>query len=105
MQDDSGQPNINSWLEDELLHQYNNDRKAVDPSWAKMFDGSNGTTGGTGAPANGASYSLIYTNLSGITTPRTNWFTNGSPIIGAGGVTNFTDTTAGSDRIYSVTGH
>ncbi|MEP7354144.1 MAG: multifunctional oxoglutarate decarboxylase/oxoglutarate dehydrogenase thiamine pyrophosphate-binding subunit/dihydrolipoyllysine-residue succinyltransferase subunit [Acidobacteriota bacterium] len=62
MQDDSGQPNINSWLEDELMQQYNNDRKTVDPSWARLFEGNgasssavgNGRTSGNGSYSNGA---------------------------------------------------
>ncbi len=38
MQDDSSQPNINSWLEEELLSQYRQDRRTVDSSWAPIFD-------------------------------------------------------------------
>jgi hypothetical protein len=54
---------------------------------------------------NGATYSLIYNNLSGLTSPRSTWPTLGSPIVGNGGVTNFTDTVTGSGRVYSVTAH
>ena len=54
---------------------------------------------------NGATYNLIYTTLPGITSSRSTWSALGSPIIGAGGVTNFTDTTTDSGRIYSVTAH
>jgi hypothetical protein len=54
---------------------------------------------------NGATYSLIYTNLAGVTTARSNWFTLGSPIIGTGGTTNFTDSANTSGRVYSVTAH
>ena len=35
---------INSWLEDELYHQYLRDRSAVDDSWKAVFEKSNGTT-------------------------------------------------------------
>src|SRR5271154_4629767 len=42
---------INSWLEDELYQQYLHDRKAVDPSWSKVFESNGGTiaSGGNGA--------------------------------------------------------
>src|SRR5713226_9544804 len=39
--------NINSWLEDELYQQYLHDRRAVDPSWTKIFEQQ-------AAPGNGA---------------------------------------------------
>jgi hypothetical protein len=52
---------------------------------------------------NGATYGLIYTNLSGLTAPLHTWPTLGSPIIGNGGVTNFTDTITPNGRLYSVT--
>ena len=61
MQDDSGQPNINSWLEDELMQQYNNDRKTVDPSWAKLFE-SNGGSAKTARTTNGRVAGSGYTN-------------------------------------------
>jgi len=35
---------INSWLEDELYHQYLRDRSAVDDSWKEIFEKTNGTT-------------------------------------------------------------
>ena len=43
---------INSWLEDELYHQYQFDRKSVDEGWTAMFqhlseNGSNGEKGAT----------------------------------------------------------
>jgi 2-oxoglutarate dehydrogenase E1 component len=38
---------INSWLEDELYHQYLHDRSAVDESWKSRFD----EPGGNGKPA------------------------------------------------------
>ena len=47
MQDDSTQPNINSWLEDELFQQYKHDRKTVDATWTPVLEGN----GHTAAPA------------------------------------------------------
>ncbi len=44
---DSSQPDINSWLEDELLQQYHHDRQNVDSSWKQIFEGN----GHTVAPA------------------------------------------------------
>src|SRR5262245_58722780 len=53
---DPAPPNINSWLEDELLSQYKYDRKTVDHEWAPVFDAngfeSNGTIANSAA-ANG----------------------------------------------------
>src|SRR5665213_1390419 len=40
MQDDPSQPNINSWLEDELFQEYKHDRKAVDATWAPVLEGN-----------------------------------------------------------------
>ena len=37
MQDPS-QPNINGWLEEELLSQYRHDKKTVDADWSSVFD-------------------------------------------------------------------
>src|SRR5215831_10078657 len=34
---------INSWLEDELYHQYLHDRSAVDESWKHLFEHNGGT--------------------------------------------------------------
>src|ERR1700719_2945498 len=36
-------PSVNSWLEDELYHQYLYDRKTVDPTWNQVFE-ANGHT-------------------------------------------------------------
>src|ERR1700761_9520871 len=43
---------INSWLEDELYHQYQFDRKSVDEGWTTMFQeaGHNGQTTVTAPP-------------------------------------------------------
>jgi len=35
---ESPTPSINSWLEDELYHQYLHDRKTVDADWSQMFE-------------------------------------------------------------------
>ncbi len=40
---DPQQPDINSWLEDELFQQYHHDRQAVDTSWTQVFDGNGHT--------------------------------------------------------------
>ncbi len=54
---------------------------------------------------NGATYNLIYTNTAGLSAARSNWPSLGSPITGNGSTMNFTDTTATSNRFYSVTAH
>jgi hypothetical protein len=54
---------------------------------------------------NGATYTLHYNTLSGLTTPRSTWPTLGSSIIGTGGTTNFTDTAAASGRVYTISAH
>jgi 2-oxoglutarate dehydrogenase E1 component len=38
---------INSWLEDELYHQYQFDRKSVDEGWTELFQQSSQSNGGT----------------------------------------------------------
>src|SRR6185295_17612669 len=40
MQDDPTQPNINSWLEDELRQQLKHDRKTVDATWTAVLEGN-----------------------------------------------------------------
>ncbi|MCU1336883.1 MAG: 2-oxoglutarate dehydrogenase component [Bryobacterales bacterium] len=47
MSEDPIQPNVNSWLEDELLQQYRHDRKTVDATWTPVLEGN----GHTAAPA------------------------------------------------------
>ncbi|MBZ5634231.1 MAG: multifunctional oxoglutarate decarboxylase/oxoglutarate dehydrogenase thiamine pyrophosphate-binding subunit/dihydrolipoyllysine-residue succinyltransferase subunit [Acidobacteriia bacterium] len=47
MSEDPTQPNINSWLEDELFQQYKHDRKTVDATWTTVLEGN----GHTAAPA------------------------------------------------------
>ncbi len=47
MSEDPTQPNINSWLEDELLQEYKHDRKAVDATWTPVLEGD----GHAAAPA------------------------------------------------------
>ena len=46
---ESPKPSINSWLEDELYHQYLRDRQTVDADWKEVFESN-----GHAAPANGA---------------------------------------------------
>src|SRR5690348_13594525 len=41
------QPDVNSWLEDELLQQYKHDRKTVDATWTPVLEGN----GHAAAPA------------------------------------------------------
>ncbi len=45
---------INSWLEDELYHQYQFDRKSVDEGWSQLFQESGHNGGGPAAGSNGA---------------------------------------------------
>src|SRR5690349_5332309 len=47
MQDDPKQPDVNSWLEDELFQQYKHDRKTVDGTWTSVLEGN----GHSAAPA------------------------------------------------------
>ncbi len=51
MQDDPAQPNINSWLEDELF-SYRQDRRNVDSSWTPIFE-AHGPTNGAANGGNG----------------------------------------------------
>jgi hypothetical protein len=75
------------------------------PAPTLSFSRSGNTSTITFGTTNGATYNLIFTNLSGLTTARSNWPATGSPIIGNGGVTNFMDTTTDSNRVYSVKAH
>ncbi|HTB13725.1 MAG TPA: multifunctional oxoglutarate decarboxylase/oxoglutarate dehydrogenase thiamine pyrophosphate-binding subunit/dihydrolipoyllysine-residue succinyltransferase subunit [Bryobacteraceae bacterium] len=50
---ESQKPSINSWLEDELYHQYLHDRQTVDTDWMEVFE-SNGHP----APSNGAAAAI-----------------------------------------------
>src|ERR1700689_3985969 len=45
---ESPKPSVNSWLEDELYHQYLHDRQTVDADWKEVFESN-----GHAAPANG----------------------------------------------------
>jgi multifunctional 2-oxoglutarate metabolism enzyme len=40
MLDNPSQPDINSWLEDELFQQYKHDRKTVDATWTPVLEGN-----------------------------------------------------------------
>ena len=46
---DPSAPSVNSWLEEELLQQYHNNRQAVDTSWKQVFEGSEPLKPATGA--------------------------------------------------------
>ncbi len=50
---------INSWLEDELYHQYQFDRKSVDEGWTHLFEEA-GQNGELGASANGGASAPAY---------------------------------------------
>src|SRR3984885_1030238 len=50
MLDNPTQPDINSWLEDELFQQYKHDRKTVDATWTPVLEGN----GDTAAPSSKA---------------------------------------------------
>ena len=51
---ESPNPSINSWLEDELYHQYLHDRKTVDADWSQMFEANPGLA----KPGNGTAVAL-----------------------------------------------
>ncbi len=69
---DPTQPDINSWLEDELFHQYSHDRQAVDGSWSQVFD-SNGHTlpPANGGPASSAATAVAEPQASRHPVPQT----------------------------------
>ena len=54
-------PDINSWLEEELREQYQHDRSSVDPDWKQVFE-QNGTperahrNGGAATPVGPPAY-------------------------------------------------
>jgi hypothetical protein len=52
--------------------------------------------------SNTVTYTLAYTNSSGLIAPVSSWPTMAGSIRGNNAVTNFTDTTATSDRFYRV---
>src|SRR5487761_2462732 len=52
---ESPTPSINSWLEDELYHQYLYDRQTVGTDWKQVFE----TNGGHSEPANGVAPTAI----------------------------------------------
>src|SRR5258708_18929118 len=54
---------------------------------------------------NAATYTLCYTNSSGLTTSVTNWPSSSTNITGDGTVRSFMDTTTDSNRIYRVRAH
>ena len=48
---DPSAPSVNSWLEDELHHQYLYDRQTVDSGWKQVFEAD-------GLPANGTTLTI-----------------------------------------------
>jgi multifunctional 2-oxoglutarate metabolism enzyme len=46
-------PSVNSWLEDELYHQYLYDRQTVDSGWKQVFDADSDRLNPNGLPVNG----------------------------------------------------
>ncbi|MEO8050199.1 MAG: multifunctional oxoglutarate decarboxylase/oxoglutarate dehydrogenase thiamine pyrophosphate-binding subunit/dihydrolipoyllysine-residue succinyltransferase subunit [Acidobacteriota bacterium] len=50
---DPAAPSVNSWLEDELYHQYLYDRQTVDSGWKQVFDADSERLNPNGFPANG----------------------------------------------------
>ena len=52
---DPAAPRVNSWLEDELYHQYLYDRQTVDSGWKQVFEADSERLNPDGVPANGAS--------------------------------------------------
>lgn len=51
---------------------------------------------------NGATYTLYYTNLSGLGSPITTWSFNPTTVMGDGTTKQFIDTTSDANRIYRV---
>ncbi len=54
---DPAAPSVNSWLEDELYHQYLYDRQTVDSGWKQVFDADSERSIPT-APANGTTITI-----------------------------------------------
>src|SRR6185503_20864244 len=50
---DPAAPSVNSWLEDELYHQYLYDHQTVDSGWKQVFDADSERLNPNGLPANG----------------------------------------------------
>jgi hypothetical protein len=55
--------------------------------------------------SNTVTYTLAYTNSTGLAVPASSWPTMAGAIQGNNSVTNFTDTTATSNRFYRVLAH
>ncbi len=51
---------------------------------------------------NGATYSLYYTNIAGITRPTTNWAVSSTVLTGNGATMTFTNTSTDPNRVYRV---
>ena len=50
---DPAAPSVNSWLEDELYHQYLYNRQTVDSGWKQVFDADTERLNPNGVPENG----------------------------------------------------
>ena len=55
---ESPTPSINSWLEDELYHEYLHDRQTVDAEWKQVFE-TNGHAAPVEKPANSTAVAVI----------------------------------------------
>src|SRR5579872_4281824 len=55
---DPAAPSVNSWLEDELYHQYLYDRQTVDSGWKQVFDADSDRLNPNGLPMNGATITI-----------------------------------------------
>ena len=55
---DPAAPSVNSWLEDELYHQYLYDRQTVDSGWKQVFDADSERLNPHGLPANGTTITI-----------------------------------------------
>src|SRR6185312_168237 len=55
---DPAAPSVNSWLEDELYHQYLYDRQTVDSGWKQVFDADSERLNPNGLPANGTTITI-----------------------------------------------
>src|SRR6185312_8752027 len=55
---DPAAPSVNSWLEDELYHQYLYDRQTVDSGWKQVFEADSERLNPNGLPANGTTITI-----------------------------------------------
>ena len=55
---DPSAPSVNSWLEDELYHQYLYDRQTVDSGWKQVFDADKERLNPNRLPINGTTITI-----------------------------------------------